>query len=1138
MKKLLLTCCLLAGLLIGHAQTTYYWVGGAGPASFTANANWNTMLDGSGTARTAAAATDILVFNGSNIGGATPATGTVTVTVTSTNFAQLKLTGSASVNVQRPAGGGGTGTLTVNGSAGDDLVIDAGSTLRINSALADGNVVITFSAAATGLVSGALMISNTGANRFTLPTAGALVFASGSGFTTNLNGTTAVYPFGSATQSAEKAVVFQSGASLYYEGGYSPMGNTQAFSAIDFRPGSNWYHRATNPTSGSGSFFNTKSFGNIIVENSVTLAADGPVYRIENLTVNAGSTFITHSSGQTVVLGNLTVNGTLTAQATQRSNVLVMGGTGQTISGSGTIAVPSFTVANNATVTLAKSLGALDSTVNIYGQLDFGTSQLAGAGTFTSRVNATATGVSGTVTAGAYQVTAVSGTMANLAGLTVTGNGIAPNTSVVGFSGSNATINLSKPALTSGTAVALSFYSDTALLMTANPNGFDSTNGSVIVINTKNYQSGTNYVFNAATAKPFGMTSGTTATHINAGRVTFNAPVTTNTGATIFSVLQLNNAVVTIRSIDTVRLAAGAQLAGSFSATNYFATDVSGANIGLLRRDALTLATLFPVGTATAYLPATLTPSSASDYTVGVFQGITEDGQPNGTALSAAQKQTKVDAVWQVNRVSGSGSAQLDLSWTQSLEGSTFTTWPDSDIGIIMNQNPGWNLPAVAGNNTANTASLTISGSGAFSVGAKPPAQPFVFNPLPVKTYGNADFTAGVVSMNTSQPITYTSSNPLVATIVGQSIHITGTGTTDITASQPTDGFYPAASVTQTLTVQKAPLTIKADDKAKPEGDPNPALTVTYTGFVNGENAGVLLTPVTLSTTATTSSPAGTYPIIPAGATATNYQITFVNGTLTVTPRQNQTITFNALPAKTYGNADFQAGATSTNGTIPITYTSSDPAVATVSGSTIHIVGAGTATITASQAGNAFYFPAADVTRTLTVSKANLTVRVRDTSRLQGTANPPFTITYTGFVLGQGASALTVAPVATTPADINSIPGYYPINLEGGVSPNYNFIYVPGRLTVLPATGSGESNLQVFRTGSYTLTVRMYAPAPDLGDIVIMDMVGRPLLRRNVFLAQGFMNYSLNTIGLPAGKYIVSVQGKTTNLRSTIIIIP
>src|SRR5205085_179260 len=148
---------------------------------------------------------------------------------------------------------------------------------------------------------------------------------------------------------------------------------------------------------------------------------------------------------------------------------------------------------------------------------------------------------------------------------------------------------------------------------------------------------------------------------------------------------------------------------------------------------------------------------------------------------------------------------------------------------------------------------------------------------------------------------------------------------------------------------------------------------------------------------ATTLSVPGAYPITVTGATAVNYSITQTNGILTVQAKQNQMITFPAPAVKTYGNADFAHGVISTNNTIPVTFTSSNPAVATVAGNNIHIVGAGTTDITASQAGSVGYFPAADVVRTLTVNKAALAIKVRDTLRNFGTANPVFTITYTGF---------------------------------------------------------------------------------------------------------------------------------------------
>jgi hypothetical protein len=86
-----------------------------------------------------------------------------------------------------------------------------------------------------------------------------------------------------------------------------------------------------------------------------------------------------------------------------------------------------------------------------------------------------------------------------------------------------------------------------------------------------------------------------------------------------------------------------------------------------------------------------------------------------------------------------------------------------------------------------------------------------------------------------------------------------------------------------------------------------------------------------------------------------------------------QTITFGSLPAKTYGDAPFNLTATSTSD-LAITYTSSDPTIASISGSTATIKKGGTVNITASQAGNAGYTAASDVVQSLTINKASQTL--------------------------------------------------------------------------------------------------------------------------------------------------------------------
>jgi hypothetical protein len=105
-----------------------------------------------------------------------------------------------------------------------------------------------------------------------------------------------------------------------------------------------------------------------------------------------------------------------------------------------------------------------------------------------------------------------------------------------------------------------------------------------------------------------------------------------------------------------------------------------------------------------------------------------------------------------------------------------------------------------------------------------------------------------------------------------------------ITVNGATAANYAISFLNGTLTVSKAPLTITADNKSKTRGTANPAFTASYSGFVNGDTVTSLDTAVAFSTTATTSSPVGSYPITPKSAKDANYTVTFINGTLTITP--------------------------------------------------------------------------------------------------------------------------------------------------------------------------------------------------------------------------------------------------------------
>src|SRR6266508_4850207 len=88
-----------------------------------------------------------------------------------------------------------------------------------------------------------------------------------------------------------------------------------------------------------------------------------------------------------------------------------------------------------------------------------------------------------------------------------------------------------------------------------------------------------------------------------------------------------------------------------------------------------------------------------------------------------------------------------------------------------------------------------------------------------------------------------------------------------------------------TLTINKVTLTVRADNKSKVfDGYPFTAFTRTITGFVNSESESVISGTVTYAGTAVGATAVGTYTITPvvSGLSASNYDVTPANGTLTV----------------------------------------------------------------------------------------------------------------------------------------------------------------------------------------------------------------------------------------------------------------
>jgi hypothetical protein len=319
------------------------------------------------------------------------------------------------------------------------------------------------------------------------------------------------------------------------------------------------------------------------------------------------------------------------------------------------------------------------------------------------------------------------------------------------------------------------------------------------------------------------------------------------------------------------------------------------------------------------------------------------------------------------------------------------------------------------------------------------------FPTIPIKTYGNPTFSLSA-SVTSALTISYSSSNTSVATISGNTVTIVGAGSTTITASQAGNStFCPAISISRVLQVNKATLTATPTNASRTYGASNPTFGITYTGFVNGENASVIDSPPMGTSTATASSNNGTYPITLSGGTDNNYTFTYgAPATLTIT---KAALTATSTATKVYG---------APNPAFPITYTGlmngetaavidTQPTAASTA-TTLSNVGTYPITLTGGSDNN---YNIINQVGSLSVTKKSLTATAANTSRYMGQANPTFTINYFGFVNGDNASVLDVRPVAATTAIPSSPLGTYPITVSGGTDNNYAYTYVNGVLTVL-----------------------------------------------------------------------------------------
>lgn len=237
--------------------------------------------------------------------------------------------------------------------------------------------------------------------------------------------------------------------------------------------------------------------------------------------------------------------------------------------------------------------------------------------------------------------------------------------------------------------------------------------------------------------------------------------------------------------------------------------------------------------------------------------------------------------------------------------------------------------------------------------------------------------------------------------------------------------------------------------------------------------------------------------------------------TATIPAQLEQTITFAALPAKTFGDSPFTISATSTS-QLPVVFISSDTMVAAVRNNSITIKGAGTATITATQNGNIYYKAATNVAQSLTIGKALQTITfpalnektINDQPfELTAIATSGLAVTYTS----SNAGAATISGSKLT------IKGVGKTTITGKQSGNNNY---------LPAADVSQELTIISRI------IKLTGPL-DFGDVVIGEKDSLNLIVENI----GTAPVTISDIGYPSG-YSGSVISSVNPVKIKVVFKP
>ena len=380
---------------------------------------------------------------------------------------------------------------------------------------------------------------------------------------------------------------------------------------------------------------------------------------------------------------------------------------------------------------------------------------------------------------------------------------------------------------------------------------------------------------------------------------------------------------------------------------------------------------------------------------------------------------------------------------------------------------------------------------------------------------------------------------PLISTYTNPP---SGVGSYYVVAVLTNTNYTPPYFHTNALTI--APISTPAFSFVST----NPVTTTTY----NGSNKVVSLTnvggtPVTVTYNGLTSPPvgAGTYTVVATVNDTNHYTFRSVTNTLVINQASN-VISFPLTNRPVYSTnaASIPLQATAAGG-LPVSYASQSTNISISPSNQVTILGAGTATIVASQAGDGNYLPAIPVTNALVIAKAAVSVSLSNTNTTyngsaQGvavTVSPPFlsnevSITY---------SNATYGPTSNPPTNV----GNYPVmalvtdpNYRGGVTSSLTIAPIAstfGFSSINPRVAYNGSNQPVALTNVNGAPVSVYyiSSTNSLPGVVTTSQIAFALANPSTAL-MALSSYlpSLGTYTNPpsgVGSYYVIAVNTNTN---------